>query len=1817
MRTTFIFLLTCWACFSANAQSSRDEHLFSINEEQYDWIQKHPKEDVPKSFFSKPLDSSFSLYNSTMYTNVPVGYYLTYEGDYPKGRASFFVHHYYFIEEQAIHPDSFCFKVYDGNAKQYVKQYQVEWKKSRLSSDINGQFKISLKGLKRGKSYRFKLHLSEVKLQCEINAKARKRYAWEKRRYSSDFMLLDKQKYRPYDTLHFAGFISDHDKPGKIETINAEVFEQHYYRRQFIVADSIQIKLNPDGRFIGEFVLPKELFHNKMLTLKVSYSYGKHWFSRVIEVPLEDYNLKSYSNTVQLVNLNSDTARLEFGSFHLSGRAAPETEVEYHVIMYPDILTGSGKSLSFKDTLITGKTTIGLNGKVVLPLSFEGYPSGHYGVYVKANVKNPGRKVEFVSDYKEMDWLKEGYQMKLKSEQVEITKRGDFIDDPFLIIYCRGHNDTIRNLSFPYRADLSPKAQSYRFLGKNTDIWNPAPHTTAARVDFYQSGDSIFLSWDCPVNSSQLFSILQDGKVHFSSNLTEFDTCFLYNPKSNWQLLRQLEGNDYGKRDYWDLAINEFPLRLDFSLPSKARPGDNIHYEGVLRDAKGNPVPHARVMVLAQNEAVQGTIQKNDLVRESQTPHRKYEPTSYPLDYEQKTFGREVAMDSGLLTYFKPSLDSNTYNLLSSTSSRSYSIKHEEFTFGGSIQVFLVEKGLYRQPDYIKINNIFYQIKGRPWAFSPSSPELREGQYKIELGYRKHKYTLMAQATKGYQLVIVFNANEESDRILVEHRKRKWTRDERTSINLSYRYLKSENGSMETVSGTFLGNPVSYRVNGYQAMAGPFDQNSTIHVLKQNYGSVRVSNVFETGILLRGVTDPIYFNTRYIARKRTRNQEALHLYEIKYALKDRVYRRPIFEDFPPFGHLSKKAVTGQSKVFGTSHCKVNSLVVQEISSGIITFFSDVNVGFIDPGTYNVFIDVNNTWYWADSFSIQSGFHRHQVLDTLKRLEDDSFLRLHEHKGAAKYEFTETHWLGKRALQIVLRELPNNRPASKAIVRLASESEVRTLTANEQGIINCYDLQPDRYSLTVYWANITHYSDSLDLHKLSTATGQLYIPLNGDTIQSVYSLDQYRKIGATQFREPWVYTPYTKDFDFLSEIRYKDLEWSYSPRRRRIFSFGPRRYKAAYCPDFGSVSGWRSEASTGWELNDYYYGGAHAFSLQSDEDFSSFRGNMYKSAPLSINALNVSPTPRSNFKDQGLWLPELSSDSSGKIQFDFPVPDDLTTWKVHLFAMTGNEDYLHQTQAVQVSKAFQAELVLPRFLRPDDRLCAPVLFHLEDSTANAFNWDFRINQNLKQSKGANMRGVYSDRVCFKADTSLLQVELLARSGEHQDGVQRTIPVKPKGNWIQRNHWIYLAANSDTALKASFPLSSWSVKSLPSVDSIIAQLQKELIAYKYDCNEQKASKLMAYMTKSNLNFLERLSMYQLLKDLHRNQSANGYWSWWEKETPDEWVTGYVYFVLAQFSNVDAPRHYRRDNEEALRRSSGAILFSKGKDVLNWNLANAKEMYAYMVNSPEMKEKIGPLATAYFHFNHNLSHDSVYLQNLLRGEGYYSQGSTKLELLRWNALLADYAYRTNSQHTVKLKAFLLSLLQGQELNTMEKALLLFSLNQLNKLKQELPGKGHFIQDHTAGLFHLKSQESAVWLKVEERYFDSTETWSENNKVKIELEFVQSKEMPSRGTIRLRIKADESVPYALVEVPLAANMILDDEVNKKPWVSHTMTLHDARTYAFWQIPKGVTEITMPVTLVFDGSFSMPPARVVPMYTPGATSLSNHIGMIMKLQDP
>ena len=180
--------------------------------------------------------------------------------------------------------------------------------------------------------------------------------------------------------------------------------------------------------------------------------------------------------------------------------------------------------------------------------------------------------------------------------------------------------------------------------------------------------------------------------------------------------------------------------------------------------------------------------------------------------------------------------------------------------------------------------------------------------------------------------------------------------------------------------------------------------------------------------------------------------------------------------------------------------------------------------------------------------------------------------------------------------------------------------------------------------------------------------------------------------------------------------------------------------------------------------------------------------------------------RSNFLDAAYFAGLVKLDENGQTTIDVPAPDNLTTWKVHVWSLTADTSVGEGDSEFVVSKDLIARLELPRFLVNGDTVNAVANIHnYTDKDVSAavtltVDGDTVNTLTLKNNATITVKAGGHTACPFTLNAKAVgesRITLSVKAGDEDDALQLALPVLVKGIDKQVNNFAYLDKDNKSA------------------------------------------------------------------------------------------------------------------------------------------------------------------------------------------------------------------------------------------------------------------------------------------------------------------------------------------------------------------------------------------------------------------------------------
>jgi len=255
-----------------------------------------------------------------------------------------------------------------------------------------------------------------------------------------------------------------------------------------------------------------------------------------------------------------------------------------------------------------------------------------------------------------------------------------------------------------------------------------------------------------------------------------------------------------------------------------------------------------------------------------------------------------------------------------------------------------------------------------------------------------------------------------------------------------------------------------------------------------------------------------------------------------------------------------------------------------------------------------------------------------------------------------------------------------------------------------------------------------------------------------------------------------------------------------------------------------------------------------------------KGNAQEAAPVQV---------RSNFSETAFFKPNLITDGSGAVSFEFQVPDSVTAWNVWAHAVTKDLRGGSVKATTRSVKDLMVRPYLPRFLREGDQALVKVV--VNNASAKDLSGELKLeifdpetNASLMKELGAAPAAPQAFSAKAGGSTNLsftltapkrvgqAAFRVIAKSGDFSDGELRTVPLLPSRMHLVQSKFATLRDRDSRTLtfedlaKNDDP-TRINEQLVVTVDAqlffTVLQALPYLTRYPYECTEQTLNRFVS--------------------------------------------------------------------------------------------------------------------------------------------------------------------------------------------------------------------------------------------------------------------------------------------------------------------------------------------------------------------------------------
>lgn len=652
-------------------------------------------------------------------------------------------------------------------------------------------------------------------------------------------------------------------------------------------------------------------------------------------------------------------------------------------------------------------------------------------------------------------------------------------------------------------------------------------------------------------------------------------------------------------------------------------------------------------------------------------------------------------------------------------------------------------------------------------------------------------------------------------------------------------------------------------------------------------------------------------------------------------------------------------------------------------------------------------------------------------------------------------------------------------------------------------------------------------------------------------------------------------------------------------------------------------------------------------------FGDSLGGVVPLAPIDFTAL------RQDFRDNAYWRPDLLTDANGQARIRVRMPDDITGWKTHVYAMNSKLQVGRKDGLIQSLKQLTARLSLPRFMVEGDSamLIGRLINYGEEAEVQTA---FGLTEDDIRRHDTTVKELLIEHYPVVADVkpplfggemgapfdTLKPRYLLIRKNGELDGEIRDIPIFPQGVLENNGQFFYLEGDTSATFSPQAGEGKVELNARNNPLQVLLQDLDYLIRYPHDCNEQMASRLTAMRlardVRTNLDLPDdnRHDINKLKRRLHQSQNPDGSWGWWPGNSGTLWMTAYVAGSLHQ-------------NDPKDPRLEKAFGFLRDSMAARYNRYNRHQLLSLLVRMGEM----GAVTDYNFFFDRlaidtiprtsyeklmelrlrqltakPYSLDSVLAtrqQSALGGHYWGSKGwrwyggEVEHTLLAYKILrqhggqeaalqrIRAYFFETrqrdgwcNTIETSMILGTIVPDLVGASKQPQAEAQLALTYNGQNRLITSWPAR-MTLDDYQSGSIQLQKQGNApVFVSLYQSRWER-DPEPVDSLFSIETHLVQNKERTANlktgenAQLVVNLEVKKSASYLSLEVPIPAGCSYGEKGLNHFREAHREYRKEKVNIYFTSLPEGKYTFSIQLEPRYSGRFTLNPAKAELMYEP------------------
>lgn len=236
---------------------------------------------------------------------------------------------------------------------------------------------------------------------------------------------------------------------------------------------------------------------------------------------------------------------------------------------------------------------------------------------------------------------------------------------------------------------------------------------------------------------------------------------------------------------------------------------------------------------------------------------------------------------------------------------------------------------------------------------------------------------------------------------------------------------------------------------------------------------------------------------------------------------------------------------------------------------------------------------------------------------------------------------------------------------------------------------------------------------------------------------------------------------------------------------------------------------------------------------------------------------VEPVLRSQFAETAFWTATSTADANGNFSLEFPLPDNLTTWKIQVWTMADGTRVGSGSSEIVASKDLLIRPQTPRFLTATDRIVCSAVVHNYLDTDKTVRVVLQTDGNQLQALSPLTQDVLIkaggearvDWLVRAEESGEAVIRMQALTDEESDAVLVTLPVNIHGMSTTES-FTGVLKNGTQNISRTFSVpqdriadqSRLEIRYSPTLAMAMADALPWLIEYPHGCTEQTLNRFL---------------------------------------------------------------------------------------------------------------------------------------------------------------------------------------------------------------------------------------------------------------------------------------------------------------------------------------------------------------------------------------